>query len=87
MPADPPGGPRVCLYEERLFVIGHVLVGRIAAWVRGLCWCVGCSSLWLSPCVVTGALAVARAWAGVEIGRGNFAVGYCNVWRGVYCHG
>lgn len=26
MPADPPGGPRVCLYEERLF-LGRVCAG------------------------------------------------------------
>ena len=38
MPADPPGGPRVCLYGERLFLF--TLSGGV--WVHGsVCGCVG----------------------------------------------
>lgn len=73
MPADPPGDPS-CVYMRRDYFCSPSPVAWVARGCVPRVGCVGCSVSSRFP----GALAVARAWAGVEIGLRYFGVGDCN---------
>jgi len=62
VPADPPGGPRVCTYRERLFP---------------LLLCRGWVVAWVALAVARAGGLTGAPWAGVGIGHGIVGVGYC----------